>query len=121
MEVPYWSALAGCQSNHREILERFVNRAPAAWRQPPQLGESFTSISEAAERLRLFALVTGFFIVNRGGGNRRSPGAVFKCIHHGVETRNERGLEDRVIYNENGVIITRRKRNNTTVRQTRCC
>jgi hypothetical protein len=40
--------------------------------------------------------------------------ARFACIYHSSEPRNWRGLEDYIYKNDEGVIISRRKRDNTS-------
>lgn len=115
-----WTAPIGCVEHHRGLIERHVNAKPAFWRQEPVVGEVFASRKEAEARIQLFALVTGFDVVTRGGGNARSPAVEIRCIHHGEATRNVRGLEDRVVRDPEGKITSARKREGTSVRQTGC-
>jgi len=91
-----WTAPAGCVEHHRALLERHVNSKPAIWRQEPALGEVFSGRKEAEARLQVFALIAGFDVIARGGGNAKHPAVEMRCIHHGETTKNSRGLEDRV-------------------------
>ena len=75
---------------------------------------------EAKRRLRGFSLAEGFDIVRTVGGTKRVPGATFQCIHHSLKTVNKRRLEDRVIRNSENEVTSKRKRENTAVRQTGC-
>ena len=115
-----WRARPGCPEHLRTHLERLVNSFPAAWLTAPIIGEVFETLKEAERRLRAFSLVEGFDIVRTAGGTKRAPGSTFSCIHHGERTANKRRLEDRVIRNEDNEIISNRKREGTTVRQTGC-
>jgi len=111
-------ARPGCHEHLRVVLERAVKAAPAAWRVVPAIGEECSSKHEAEHRLRIWSLVEGFLLVRAGGDNKRHPAASFDCVHHNTTTRNFRGLEDRVEYNDEGERLTVRQRENTTVRQT---
>jgi hypothetical protein len=115
-----WTAPEGCVAHHRGLIERHVNSMPALWRQEPAVGEVFESRKDAEARLQVFSLIQGFDVVGRGGGNAESPGIEIRCIHHGNITRNDRGLEDKVVRDREGNIITQRKREGTNVRQTGC-
>ena len=101
-----WTARPGCHAHLREALERHVNAHPAAWRSSPVTGEAFESLAEAEKRLHLYAVVKGCDIVRRGGGNKKAPAHNFHCIHHGDVTMNTRELEDRVVRDEGGAIIS---------------
>ena len=46
--------------------------------------------------------------------------ARFACIHHGSEPRNWRGLEDYVHKNDEGSIVSRRKRDDTSKNAKNC-
>ena len=83
-----WTARPGCHEHLRVALERAVNSAPVAWRVIPVAGEVFPTKSEAENRLRIWSLVKGFAVVRDGGGNKRYPAALYKCIHYGHSTRN---------------------------------
>ena len=110
----------GCPPHLREHLERLVNSFPKDWWASPETGEQFPSLAEAERRLTAYALVKGFAFVRAGGGSRKIPGCNFKCIHHGEQTRNFRKLEDHVIRDKEGQIVSQRKREATAVRQTGC-
>src|ERR1700728_3531086 len=51
-------------------------------------------------------------------GSKQFPSARFVCIHHGILTKNKRGLEDGVERNDEGVIVSQRQREGTLVNQT---
>ena len=55
-----------------------------------------------------------------GRGTRKAPGARFQCFKHDTATRNWRGLEDKIEYNEERSITSKRQRDNTLVSQTDC-
>lgn len=115
-----WTAPKGCFAHHRALLERHVNAQPSHWREDPVKGEVFADRKEAEARLQLYALVRGFDVVAGGGGSAASPAVNIQCIHHGIVTLNTRKLEDRVMRDEEGVITSMRKRDDTAVRQTGC-
>jgi hypothetical protein len=89
---------------------------PVAWREPPQSGEEFESKIDCEKRLRGFALAEGFDIVRNGGGTKAFPASSFSCVFHGYKSRNTRKLEDRVEKDKEGLILSRRKKENTQVR-----
>jgi hypothetical protein len=97
-----------------------VNNNPSAWRIPPQISEIFDSIEDCKKRLKGFALAEGFDVVITGTGSKQFPSARFACIHHGVSTQNKRGLEDRVMRNKEGAVISQRQREDTLINQTEC-
>jgi hypothetical protein len=113
-------AKPGCPKHLVDVYEKAVNAQPVSYLLPPVTGEVFTSIAACEARLRGFALAEGFDIVRTGGGNKRVPSARWLCGHHSVETRNWRKLEDRIEYDEEGAIITRRQREGTSVGQLAC-
>lgn len=115
-----WTAPIGCFDHHRGLIERHVNSQPVGWLQDPAQGEVFTSKKEAGARLQGYSLSQGFDVVNKGGGSSVTPGAVYRCVHHGLATKNTRQLEDRVTRDEKGNITSSRKRESTAVRQTNC-
>jgi hypothetical protein len=113
-------AKPGCPKHLVDVYEKVVNAQPASYLLPPVTGEVFTSIAACEARLRGFALAEGFDIVQTGAGNKRVPSARWLCSHHGVETRNWRKLEDRIEYDEEGGITTRRQREGASVGQLAC-
>ena len=110
-------AKPGCPSHLVDIYEKAVNALPSSYLLPPVTGEVFASIEACEQRLRGFALAEGLDITHTGGGNKECPGRRWQCVHHGKETRNWRKLEDRIETNEEGKIISRRKRDRTNVGQ----
>ena len=58
--------------------------------------------------------------MNKGGGSAARPSAVYKCVHHGLMTKNTYQLEERVTRDLEGQITSSRKRESTAVRQTDC-
>jgi hypothetical protein len=115
-----WSAKPGCPPHHRAAVERIVNAFPASYLLPPCSGELFDSLDACNRRLRGYALAEGFDIVRKGGGTKANPSYRFRCIHHGVETRNDRKLEDCVERDSEGKISSKRKKESTNVRQLEC-
>ena len=115
-----WRAKPGCPPQRRDTLERAVNALPPDWLLPPQTGEIFPDIPTCHRRLRGFSLIEGFCVVRVGGGTKSNPGAKFLCSFHSSETRNTRRLEDRVERDEEGTIVSQRKREATSVGQSNC-
>ena len=115
-----FTAPPGCAPHLRKAYENAINAHPPTWRSEPKNGEVFIDIGEAERRLRCFALATGFDIVRTAGGTKLVPGASFACYHHGEKSRNDRGLEDRVVRDEEGNIVSKRQRESTSVRQRGC-
>ena len=113
-------AKPGCPRHLVDIYEKAVNAFPSPYLLPPVTGEVFTSIEACEQRLRGFALAEGFDIVRIGAGNKRVPASRWQCVHHGKETRNWRKLKDHVEANEEGTIISKRKRDSTNVKQLDC-
>ena len=114
-----WRAHPDCPAHLVATLERAVNALPPEWLEPPVTGETFKSFEECERRLRGFALAEGFDIVQRGGSGAHTPGKRWVCIHHGVNSQNNRGLEPRTVRNKEGEITSNRKRD-TTVGQLGC-
>ena len=115
-----WTAPEGCPEHLKSVVEELVNALPPAWLELPVIGEVFESFEECERRLHGYSLSKGFDIVKTGGGNRKSPARRWCCVHHGVETRNYRGLEENVERNAEGVIRTVRQRQATNVAQLDC-
>ncbi len=93
---------------------------PAEWRSPPETGEIFEDIPTCHHRLRIFSLVEGFAVVKGSGGTRAFPTQTFNCISHGTTTRNFRNFEDKIEKDEEGNIVSQRKKETTAVRQSDC-
>lgn len=115
-DLVHWTAPAGCVAHHVALIERHVNAQPPQWREVPVIGEVFANKREGEARLQLYALIIGFDVVVKGGGNAATPGVVFRCIHHSKATKNSRGLKDRVEHDLKGNITSQRKREGTKVR-----
>ena len=115
-----WQARPGCHSHLRQALENAVNKEPEVWRRRPITGEHFSTLAEAESRLVVWALIEGFDIARTGGGNKVSKAEIFCCVHHSKDTRNYRGLSERVTRDDDGNITSDRKREATGVRQTDC-
>jgi hypothetical protein len=60
----------------------------------PLSGEVFESIIECERRLKGYTLAEGFDTVRIGAGSEGDPGRRWKCIFHGDQTRNYRGLRN---------------------------
>ena len=115
-----WRAGPGCAPHLRDHLESLVNAHPEDWWHGPRTGERFETLAEAERRLTVYALVEGFAWVKAGGATAKVPGCNFKCIHHGSKTLNTRKLEDHVVRDRAGKIVSRRKKEMTGVHQTGC-
>jgi hypothetical protein len=91
----------------RPALERLIAAIPEPWLLAPKSGEVFESKEMCKKRLQAFALYQGFAVVVGKSNKDRS---IFHCIHHSAESRNNRGLEPRVVRDEEGKVISERKR-----------
>jgi hypothetical protein len=91
----------------RPAFERLVSTTSEAWLLAPNSGETFESKEMCKKRLQAFALGQGFAVVV---GKSHSDRIIFHCIHHSPNTRNDRGLEPRVVRDEEGKIVSNRKR-----------
>ena len=120
LQSPGWRAPVGCPELVRFIVEKAVNSYPPEWLKEPTSGEVFSSIKECHNRLIAYSLSQGFDVVISHSSAQKAPQpwANFSCIHHGSETRNTRNLPATVEKDNNGNIISERKRNLTIVRQT---
>jgi hypothetical protein len=83
---------------------------------PPRIGEVFDNLDDCQSRLRGFALAEGFDVMKYGGGITKAPGSRYRCIFHGIDSRNYRKLKDHVVKDSEGRITSRRKRDATSVR-----
>jgi hypothetical protein len=113
-----WRAHPDCPTYIVAALERAVNALPPEWLLAPVTDEVFNSIDRSRRRVRGLSLADGFDVVQTGAGNKRVPGARFQCIHHGIATRNYRKLEARIEKDEEGHIVSRRKRGEILASQT---
>jgi hypothetical protein len=86
-----------------------VNALPTSYLLPPCSGELFDSLDACNRRLRGYALAEGFNIMRKEGGIKANSSYRFRCIHYGVETRNDRKLKDHVKRNLEGKRINKRK------------
>jgi hypothetical protein len=100
-----------CPPHLRTLVEDAVEACESAWLLPPQHGEIFETAKECLRRLQAYALSRGFAVVTLSSKPKR---AQFACIHHGAETRNWRGLEERVEKGEEESVVSRRKRDDTS-------
>jgi hypothetical protein len=91
----------------RPALECAIAALPQPWLCALKSGEVFESKEMCRKRLQAFALTQGFAVVVGRSDKDRS---VFHYIHHGAETRNDRGLEPRVEKDKDGKIISQRQR-----------
>jgi hypothetical protein len=91
----------------RPALERSIPAIPEAWLLARKSGEIFASKEMAKTRLQAFALSQGFAeVVDKSHKDR----SIFHCIHHSATTGNDRGLEPGVVGDEEGKILSDRKR-----------
>jgi len=91
----------------RPALERAIAAIPERRLIAPKSGEVFESKEECKKRLQAFAFAQAFAVVFDKFDKLRS---IFHCIHHGHDTRNDRGLEPRVVRDEEGKIVSERQR-----------
>jgi hypothetical protein len=110
----------GCPESHKAIVQRTIDRMPQKHWRLPATGDIMPNLEEFEAHVKDSSFCAGFDVVCRGRGNKSFPEMRFKCFHHGDETRNDRGLEPRVVRDEDGEIVSRRKIDNTLVRQLGC-
>ncbi|KAF7511454.1 hypothetical protein GJ744_004643 [Endocarpon pusillum] len=109
MAMSLWTAHPDCPEHLKPELERRVRSLPSSFLLPPIANEVFDNPNVCYERLQGWALSQGFAIVRTSGSvKQKRPRFEFRCIHHGGETANTRKLEDHVIRDEEGTIISRR-------------
>jgi hypothetical protein len=104
-----WQAHPQCPTDARNKLQNIVQALPAAYLSPPQDGEEFDGEDSCIRRLQGYALSKGFAVVKTSGSASSSSKRVrvqFRCIHHGVETKNNRQLELHVERDSEGKILT---------------
>ena len=99
------------------MVEDAVRAFDSAWLLPPQQGELFDNPKACLRRLQGYALSQGFAVVTTTSKKNR---AQFACIHHGVETRNWRGLEEYIQKDAEGKILSSRKREDTAANAKDC-
>jgi hypothetical protein len=108
-ELP-WTPNSLCPPYIVPILEQAVLALPHSFLIPPAKGEIFEGKDDCLKRLQGYALSTGFAVVQSSGGRGSEPPRFrFRCIHHGVKTRNSRELEENVEYDNKGEIVTQRR------------
>src|SRR5947207_4617816 len=103
-------AHALCPPHLRTMVEDAVEAFDSAWLLPPQQGELFDNPKACLRRLQGYALSQGFAVVTRSSEKGR---ARFTYIHHSTETRNWRGLEERIERDADGNLLSNRKREDT--------
>jgi MULE transposase domain len=113
-------AKPGCPEASRAIVEAHMASMPVAWRIRPRTDETFNSVEAFKERIVGWSFCEGFWPEESGGGTPQVPSMRLKCKHHSAKTRNYRGLEDRVEKDDQGVVISDRKRENTGAGQLLC-
>jgi len=118
-ELP-WSPNPLCPPHIIPILEQAVLALPHSFLIPPASGELFDNREDCLKRLQGYALSAGFAVIQTSRGRAQKPRFRFQCIHHGVETRNSRNLEENVEYNKEGEIISRRRQQATATQQKAC-
>ena len=114
---PVFVAHPLCPPHLRSIVEDAIEAFDSAWLVPPQQGELFETAKEYIRRLQAYALSRGFAVVTLTSKPKR---ARFAYIHYGSEPRNWRGLEDYMYKDNEGSIVSRRKRDNTSRNAKNC-
>jgi hypothetical protein len=107
-------AKPGCPEVSRPIVEGHMATMPATWCIRPRTGETFESLEAFKDRVVGWSFCDGFWPQESGGGTPSVPSMRLRCSHHSDETRNYRGLEDRIKKDDKGVIISQRKREVTS-------
>jgi MULE transposase domain len=121
MATLLWSPHPDCPEHVKPELEARVRSFPPSFLQAPIAGEVFDNPDVCQERLQGWALSQGFAIVRKSGSLQSAkPRFEFRCIHHSNKTANTRQLEDHVERDENDIITSRRKQENTTINARSC-
>jgi hypothetical protein len=111
-----WRAHPDCPPDARERIEKVVRAFPVGYLKDPRNGEVFESAEACFFRLQGYALAQGFAVVKVSGSlSLKRPRIQYKYVHHSQDIRNFRALEDQVKRDAEGVITSRRKRQNTYI------
>ena len=113
-------AKPGCPEVSRPLVEGHMASMPASWRIQPRTGETFDSVEAFKDRIVGWSFCDGFYPQESGGGTPQVPSMRLRCTHHAEKTRNYRGLEDRIEKDNQGVVISQRKREATSTGQLSC-
>jgi hypothetical protein len=117
------TAKPGCPEHLVPVINRHllsIWRLHPDWLVEPQNKEVFPSLDVFEQRIRAWAFLQGFDVTHEGAGTKASPALRLWCIHHGIDTKNTRNLEDRVQRDNDGTIISDRKVDYTNVAQLEC-
>ena len=119
-----WRVHPQCPQHLIDGIQRAVQALPATFFLRPRAGELFDSPVDALRRLNGFALTRGFAVVKTGGSeDSKFLYISFACIHHGANTRNTRNtrdLEEHVVWDEEGKVVSRRKQEATSIQKRDC-
>lgn len=116
-----WKPHPKCPGELINELTDAIMALPTPYFVKPRTGELFDSPVNALRRLNGFALTDGFAVVGIGGTEKgKNPHLRYACIHWGAETRNYRGLEERVRRDMDGVIVSDRKQDLTSIQKRDC-
>ena len=119
-ETP-WSPHPSCPPYIVPVLRKAIAKLPPAFLLDPVGGEVFESKEDCLKRLQGYALLVGFAVVLKSGSLKASRIRFqFRCIHHGIETLNTRGLEENVEYDTDIEIISQRRQQATATQQKDC-
>ena len=91
-----WTPPPGLDPSLVPAAQKFINAMNPAHLNSPEDGEQFDTPEEAIERLQDYAFSQGFVVVTGSCGSRGNPRKYYHCIHHGVETQNNRKLDEHV-------------------------
>ena len=110
MTTSLWTAHPDCPEHIKTELETCVRSFPSSFLSVPTAGEVFDNPDVCQERLQGWALSQGFVIVRKSGNVKAARLRFeFRCIHHEVDTRNDRQLKKHVERDEEDRITNRRK------------
>jgi hypothetical protein len=116
-ERPVFVAHPLCPPHLRNGVEEAIESFDSSWLLPPHEGEVFQIAKDCLCRLQGYALSRGFAVVTTTSKKSR---AQFSCIHHGIETKNWRELENHVDKDTEGNILSRRKKEATSANAKDC-
>jgi hypothetical protein len=94
-----------------------ISSFPPEWLQKPANGDRFESPQQCLERLNAYGFFEGCLFVTGKQRLDGTPSWELKCNFYGLQTSNKWHLEDQVIKDAEGVIMSNRKRDTHTKRK----
>ena len=99
-----------CPEHLKKLVTEIVRFIKPSYLEEPVHGELFDTKEACLARLQGYALSKGFVVVTL---QSKAIDAQFRCIYHAKQPRNTHKLEDHVVLDKEGVILSKRQRENT--------